>query len=283
VTSGGVLYIVATPIGNLDDISSRAREILGSVSLVAVEDTRRSRHLLAHLNVRVELISLHDHNERDRVDPILQRLRAGDSVALISDAGTPLVSDPGYRLVAAAREHGFTVTPIPGCCAAVAALSAAGLPSNRFFFEGFLPVRGRERAARLAFLASCADTMILYESVHRIAGTLTDLCDAVGPTRPAVLGRELTKLHETFYAGTLDAVRVSLAADTAGDKGEITLVIAGAGQQAAPAYEISRVAAALGAVLPPGKAAGLVAEITGCSREVAYEAVGRSKRRDPAG
>jgi 16S rRNA (cytidine1402-2'-O)-methyltransferase len=283
VTSGGVLYVVATPIGNLDDISLRAREILGRVSLIAAEDTRHSRQLLTRLGIRTELVSLHEHNERERVEPILQRLSAGASVALVSDAGTPLVSDPGYRLVAAARARGFTVTPIPGCCAAIAALSAAGLPSDRFFFEGFLPARGRERADRLAFLASCAHTMILYESVHRIDATLDDLVRLLGPGRPAVLARELTKLHETFYAGTLAEVRSGLAGDPHAAKGEFTLVVGGAPEADSARYEVARVAAAIGAVLPPGPAAGLVAEITGCGRAAAYQAVARAKRPEPPG
>lgn len=278
VTSGGVLYVVATPIGNVDDISSRAREILGAVSLIAAEDTRHSGQLLARLNIRTELISFHDHNERDRVDSIVQRLVEGANVALISDAGTPLVSDPGFRLVAAAREHGLTVRPIPGCCAAIAALSAAGLPSDHFFFEGFLPVRGRDREARLAYLAGCEHTMILYESVHRIAGTLSDLAEALGSGRRAVLARELTKLHETFYSGTLGEISSKLGDDPGGNKGEFTLVIGGAPADDSPRYELARVVAAIGPALPPGQAASIVAAITGCTREVAYAAIAHAKR-----
>lgn len=282
VTSGGVLYVVATPIGNIDDISSRAREVLGAVALIAAEDTRHSGQLLARLNIRAELVSLHEHNERGRVGPILQRLVEGANVALISDAGTPLVSDPGYRLVAGARERSLTVTPIPGCCAAIAALSAAGLPSERFFFEGFLPLRGRARQARLAFLAGCEQTMILYESVHRIAVTLSDLSMSFGSSRRAVLARELTKLHETFYSGTLAEISAKLGDDPGGDKGEFTLVIGGAPANDSRRYELARVVAAVGSALPPGQAASIVAEITGCTREVAYEAIAaaRPPKRD---
>jgi 16S rRNA (cytidine1402-2'-O)-methyltransferase len=282
VTSRGILYVVATPIGNLDDISSRAREILASVSLIAAEDTRHSGQLLKRLGVRAvraEFISVHDHNEGDRVESILQRLAAGASVALISDAGTPLVSDPGYRLVTVARERGYSVTPIPGSCAAVTALCAAGLPSDRFFFEGFLPARGRERDERLRFLSGLRHTMILYESVHRIGATLSDLSAALGPDRPAALARELTKLHETWYVGTLKEVGEKRAADAGGDKGEFTLIVGGGCETDGPQFDVARVAAAIGAVLPPGQAAALVAQITGCTRKLAYAAVSSTKHR----
>jgi 16S rRNA (cytidine1402-2'-O)-methyltransferase len=284
VTPGGVLYVVATPIGNLDDISPRARDTLRAADLIAAEDTRHTRQLLTHFGIQTELISLHEHNERQRTESLLDRLAGGASIALVSDAGTPLVSDPGYRLVAGARERGFTVSPIPGCCAAVAALSAAGLPSDRFFFEGFLPARGKARRARLDALRNCRDTLILYEAVHRVGSTLADLIATLGPTRPAVVARELTKLHESFYAGTLAKIAALLAADPGGGKGEFTLVIGG-GAESRVSYELDRIVTLLLAELPPAKAAGLAAQITGVPRADAYAAALRAGRRpvsDPA-
>ena len=270
MTTAGALFVVATPIGNLDDISSRARAVLASADLVAAEDTRRTRALLAHLGISARLVSLHEHNESQRVPELLAKIAAGARVALVSDAGTPLVSDPGYRLVAGAREHNLTVTPIPGCCAAIAALSVAGLPSERFHFEGFLPARTRARAARLAELACLPCTMIFYEAVHRIGATLVDMASAFGPARRAVIGRELTKLHETFYQGTLAEVGASLEADPGGRKGELTVVVAG--RDAAPAEfaELERVVAVLAAELSIGQAASLAARLTGASRNDAY-------------
>lgn len=282
MTPGGVLYVVATPIGNLDDISPRARETLRAVDLIAAEDTRHTRKLLTHFGIQTDLISLHEHNERQRVESLLDRLSGGASIALVSDAGTPLVSDPGYRLVAAARRRGVAVSPIPGCCAALAALSAAGLPSDRFFFEGFLPARGKARRARLAALQSCRDTLILYEAAQRVSSTLADLIATLGPTRPAVVARELTKLHESFYAGTLVEIPALVAADPGGGKGEFTLVIGG-GAESQVSYELDRVVTLLLAELPPAKAAGLTAQITGVPRADAYAAVLRAGRHRDSG
>lgn len=266
----GVLYVVATPIGNLDDISSRARTILGGVALVAAEDTRHSGQLLAHLGLRVPLLALHEHNEASRVEALLARLAGGESIALLSDAGTPLISDPGYRLVAAARERGFSVTPIPGACAAITALSAAGLPTHRFRFEGFLPARAAARRSRLAELQHCPDTLVFYEAVHRVGEMLDDLVAAFGAERQACLARELTKLHESFYWGTLAAVRAQLAADPGGGRGEFTLVVAGAPEARAGDAELGRIVQLLGEELPAAQAARLAARITGASRREAY-------------
>ena len=266
----GVLYVVATPIGNLDDISSRARAVLQAATVVAAEDTRHTRGLLDRLGVATPLTALHEHNEAQRVEELLARLDAGGSVALVSDAGTPLISDPGYRLVAGARSRGFAVIAIPGCCAAVAALSVAGLPTNRFRFEGFLPARRAARRARLEEIQQCPDTLIFYEAVHRVRETLEDLTDLFGSERPAFVAREMTKLHETSYSGTLRQVAAALAADPGGDKGEFTLVIGGAPQTAPGAVELARVVKILAAQLPAGQAATLAARLTGASRRDAY-------------
>ena len=201
--SAGTLFIVATPIGNVDDISLRARSVLGQVALVAAEDTRHSGSLLARLGLQCRLLSCHEHNEAGRVAQIIERLQAGDDVALVSDAGTPLLSDPGFRLVAAAVAAGIRVSPIPGCSAAVAAVSAAGLPTDRILFEGFLPATGSKRRARLTALKARTETLVLYESAQRIQASLRDVSDLFGSDRPVAAARELTKLHETFYRGTV--------------------------------------------------------------------------------
>ncbi len=204
--SAGTLFIVATPIGNVDDISLRARTVLGQVALVAAEDTRHTGSFLARLGLQCRLLSCHEHNEAGRVAQIIERLQAGDDVALVSDAGTPLLSDPGFRLVAAAVAAGLRVSPIPGCSAAIAAVSAAGLPTDRLLFEGFLPATGSKRRTRLATLKARTETLVLYESAQRIQACLQDVRDLFGSDRPVVAARELTKLHETFYRGTVTEV-----------------------------------------------------------------------------
>jgi len=223
ITDPGTLFVVATPIGHLDDLSVRARDVLTKVDMVAAEDTRRAGQLLTRLGIRNRLLSLHEHNELRRVEEILEVLRAGRDVALISDAGTPLLSDPGYRILAAAREHALPVSPVPGSCAAIAALSVAGLPSDRFRFEGFLSAKAGPRQKRLQTLSTCAETLILYESVHRIGEMLAALEQIVGPDRPMTLARELTKRYETIYRGSVAEVRAQLEADAGGGKGEFTL------------------------------------------------------------
>lgn len=269
--NSGCLYVIATPIGNLGDITARARDVLGKVEWVAVEDTRRTRQLLTHLGLRQRLISLHEHNEAERAAELIARLRSGEDGALVSDAGTPLISDPGFRLVAAARDMGLRVVPLPGPCAAIAALSVAGLPSDRFFFEGFLPARAGPRRRRLAALATVRETLIFYEAVHRIDASLADLADVLGGQRLAFLARELTKQHETFYRGSLRDIRSQVAADPAGGKGEMTLIVTGCEEPAGPgAAELARVYRLLAAELPPGKAARLAARITGATRAEAY-------------
>lgn len=267
----GTLFVVATPIGNLGDISARARDVLQRAAIVAAEDTRRAGQLLTHLGIRTRLLSLHEHNESARVEEVLAALAGGDDIALISDAGTPLISDPGYRVVERVRAAGLPVSPIPGCCAAIAALSVAGLPTDRFRFEGFLPSRPGQRRKRLLALAGAPETLILYESVHRVADTLADIETAFGPERPVTLAREMTKLHETIYRGDVAAVRAQLAADPGGGKGECTLVIGGAPTDAAAApAELDRVLTILLRSLPASQAAALAAEITGTRKREAY-------------
>jgi 16S rRNA (cytidine1402-2'-O)-methyltransferase len=270
--NAGILYVVATPIGNLDDISSRARAVLGSVALIAAEDTRHSKRLVEALGLaQVPLLSLHDHNESARADLVLGRVAAGDAVALVSDAGTPLISDPGYRLVAAARERGLAVTPVPGSCAAIAALSVAGLPTDRFRFEGFLPARSAARRGRLEALRAAPETLVFYEAVHRVEATLDDLVLVLGAERRACLLRELTKLHETVYSGTLAAVATARRADPGGERGEFTLVVAGAPETGVEEAELGRIVGILAAELPASQAAALAARITGGERQRAYQ------------
>jgi 16S rRNA (cytidine1402-2'-O)-methyltransferase len=280
VKSPGVLFVVATPIGNLDDISSRACAVLGDVDVIAAEDTRRSGQLLERLGLATPLVSLHEHNEDARAEELLRRLADGESVALVSDAGTPLISDPGYRLVSRAREAGIAVSAVPGCCAAIAALSVAGLPTARFRFEGFLPSRAVARRARLRDLRACPETLVFYEAVHRMREALVDLAAIFGEERPAFLARELTKLHETTYRGSLAAVIAARGADPGGEKGEFTLVVGGAPETEPGRAEIERVASILAAELPAAQAATLAARITGASRREAYRLLLDRPERD---
>jgi 16S rRNA (cytidine1402-2'-O)-methyltransferase len=271
----GKLWIVATPIGNLADLSPRAREILGSVDFIAAEDTRHSAALLNHFGIATRTLALHEHNEREKSADLVQRLRDGAQIALISDAGTPLVSDPGFRLVRAAREAGIAVSPVPGPCAAIAALSAAGLPSDRFVFEGFLPAKSAARRERLRELESETRTLIFYESSHRIVDALDDAATVFGGGRHAVFARELTKLFETILDGTLADLHARVAADADQQRGEFVLLVAGA-DDAADAAKLAagrRVFDILRRELPPSRAAKLAAEITGASRKALYDAV----------
>lgn len=268
---GGVLHVVATPIGHLSDLSPRAQETLRSVDAVCAEDTRHSGQLLAHFGIERPLLALHEHNEEALAERIVARLLAGESLALVSDAGTPLVSDPGYRLVRAARAAGIRVSPVPGACAAIAALSVAGLPSDRFVFEGFLPAKASARRDRLAALAGEPRTLVFYESSHRIEASLADLASAFGSERPATLARELTKLFETVLDGTLGSLGQRLAQDPDQRRGEFVLVVQGAPDDADARLEAGRRAyALLGAHLPPSVAARLAAELTGAPRKALY-------------
>jgi 16S rRNA (cytidine1402-2'-O)-methyltransferase len=269
----GRLWVVATPIGNLEDLSPRARETLRSADVVAAEDTRHSAPLLAQAGSRARTLALHEHNEREQAARVVEHLRAGENVALISDAGTPLVSDPGFRLVRAAREAGFAVSPVPGPCAAIAALSVAGLPSDRFTFEGFLPARAAARRERLQALAAEPRTLIFYESSHRIVESLADCVAVFGAQREGVLARELTKLFETVIAAPLGEIAARVDADANQQRGEFVLIVAGAVGEAADATlaEGRRVFALLREELPPARAAKLAAAITGAPRKQLYE------------
>lgn len=266
------LSIVATPIGNLDDMSPRARDVLAAADVIAAEDTRHSRRLTSHLGIGTPLISLHEHNEAARTEQILGRLAAGERVALISDAGTPLISDPGYALVAAVRAAGHAVVAVPGPCAAIAALSVAGLPTDRFAFEGFLPSKAGARRARLDALFDEPRTLVCYESSHRIAATAADLAERFGERR-VVLARELTKLHEQSVALAASELPAWLAADDNRRRGEFVLVVAGAPERERTSQEIS-LDALLAELVPLAgtkKAAAIAARLTGAARNAAYQ------------
>ncbi len=275
----GILYVVATPIGNQSDLSARAREILADADLIAAEDTRHTGRLLRTLGVRRPMISLHEHNEQARVPELLARLEDGVTIALVSDAGTPLISDPGFRLVAAARSAGLTVSPIPGPCAAVAALSVAGLPTDRFVFEGFLPSRGAARRRRLEALLGERRTLVFYESVHRIVALLKDLAEILGPDRQASVARELTKLHETVTGGALADLAQAVEQDTATRRGEYVVVVRGAGARSGKEAPRELLTLLL-EELPPARAAAVAARLTGRPRDEVYRmAVALARQR----
>ena len=270
--NAGVLWVVATPIGNLDDLSPRAAAVLRAVRIVAAEDTRHSAPLLARVGSEARMLSLHDHNEREQSARIVEEIQAGNDVALIADAGTPLISDPGFRLVRAVREAGGKVSPVPGACAAIAALSVAGLPSDRFVFEGFLPAKSAARRERMGALVAEPRTMIFYESSHRIVESVDDAVAVFGAAREAVLARELTKLFETVIAAPLEKIAERINEDPNQQRGEFVLLVAGAGDDDADARlaEGKRVFALLREELGPAKAAKLAASITGAPRKALY-------------
>ena len=271
----GSLYVVATPIGNLEDISARALSILRSVSLIAAEDTRHSARLMQHFGIPTPLAACHEHNERDQGGRFLARLLAGDDVALISDAGTPLISDPGYHLVRQARAAGVAVVPVPGACALIAALSAAGLPSDRFIFEGFLPAKAARRRARLEQVKEEPRTLIFYEAPHRILECLQDMQAVFGDERPALLARELTKTFETLKGMPLADLAAWVAADSNQQRGECVVLVAGwqapEGEEAVSS-EAMRVLDLLLAEMPLRRASALAAEITGVRKNLLYQA-----------
>ncbi|HLI16877.1 MAG TPA: 16S rRNA (cytidine(1402)-2'-O)-methyltransferase [Rhodanobacteraceae bacterium] len=267
----GVLSVVATPIGNLGDLSPRAVEVLRTATVIAAEDTRHSRSLLQHFGITTPLAALHEHNERAAVASLIAKLQSGADIALISDAGTPLISDPGFRLVRAAREAGIAVSPVPGACAAIAALSVAGLPSDRFVFEGFLPAKAAARRVRLRELANEPRTLVIYESSHRIVECCADLRDTFGAQREARLLRELTKVHETCLGAALGEIAERVAIDPEQRLGECVLVVAGHGEEAdAKLAEGRRVYALLREELAPAQAAKLAAAISGAPRKTLY-------------
>lgn len=270
---GGTLWVVATPIGNLEDLSPRARQVLVRAAAIAAEDTRHTRHLLRHCGIRTPLVAVHEHNEAAVVPALIARLQAGDDLALVSDAGTPLVSDPGFVLVRAARAAGLRVAPVPGPSALIAALSVAGLPSARFAFEGFLPAKAGARRARLAELVGEPRTLIFYEAPHRLQEMLDDLLAAFGAQRSAVLARELTKLHEIVLDGTLAALRERVGTDADQRRGEVVLLVAGNEAEDAQALGAGRrLYQLLCAELPPARAARIAAEFTGAPRRALYAA-----------
>lgn len=270
-STSGKLFVVATPIGNLGDLSPRALDTLKTVAAICAEDTRHTRQLLAHFGVDKPLVALHEHNEGEAAASLVARLLSGESLALVSDAGTPLVSDPGFRLVRAAREAGIAVSPVPGASALIAALSVAGLPSDRFVFEGFLPAKANARRERLTALAAEPRTLIFYESAHRIEETLGDAAAAFGAERRAVVARELTKLFETVLDGTLADLAQRVRADANQRKGEFVLLVQGAGEDAdAKVVEGRRLYTKLSEHLPPSTAAKLAAELSGAPRKALY-------------
>lgn len=271
VTQAGTLYVVATPIGNLGDLSARAREVLAAVDAICAEDTRHTRQLLAQTGIERPLLALHEHNEEDVAWKLVERLRAGETLALVSDAGTPLVSDPGYRLVREVRAAGLKVSPVPGACAAIAALSVAGIPSDRFCFEGFLPAKASGRREKLTALSGESRTMVFYESAHRIEESLADMAAAFGGGREAVIARELTKLFETVLGDTLDDLVEKVAADDNQRKGEFVIVVRGCEDDTeARLLEGQRLYAKLAEHLKPSLAAKLAADISGAPRKALY-------------
>lgn len=266
------LYVVATPIGNLADLTPRAQQVLTGVDLVAAEDTRHTGKLLQHFNIKANLISVHDHNERQRAGMIIDQLAAGKSVALVSDAGTPLISDPGFVLVRAVKEAGYTVSPIPGCCAFVAALSASGMPSDRFSFIGFLPAKTGARVKALEQLSDREETLVFYESTHRIVDSLKDMQSVFGDQRRVGVAREITKTFETIHSAPVIELIEWMLADTNQQRGEFVVMVEGAVKEEGSLNEETlRVLTLLAAELPPKKAAAITSEITGVGKKELYQ------------
>jgi len=269
----GTLFVVATPIGNLEDLSPRARQTLTAVDLVAAEDTRHTGRLLITIGAKPALMSLHDHNEEQAVHGLIETLKDGKDVALVSDAGTPLVSDPGYRLVRAAHEHGIVVVPIPGPCAVTAALSVAGLPTDRFCFEGFAPSKRAARRQWLQALAAEERTIVMYESVHRIKDCLADLVDIFGADRRAFIGRELTKMYEQCVQETLGQLRQLVDDGEIVSKGEFAIVISGAEPSVETSLDVDSLLIELAAHLSAKDAARVAARVSGLKKNDLYQRI----------
>ena len=273
--TAGVLYVVATPIGNLGDWSARAQEVLAAVDVIAAEDTRHSRPLLQHFGINTPLVALHAHNENERVDELIQRLLGGQTLALISDAGTPLVSDPGFPLVRAALQAGVRVSPIPGASAVMAALSACGLPSDRFVFEGFLPARASARRARLEVLKSESRTLIFFEAPHRLLESLRDMAQVMGAAREAALARELTKTFETIRMAALGELVAWVDADKDQQRGESVVLVRGHELEDAPEQTGVSAAVLLDSLLKHGvsvkTAAAIAEEVLGGRKKAHYQ------------
>ena len=268
----GMLYVVATPIGNLGDMVPRAVQTLQSVSVIACEDTRHSKKLLEHFSIDTPCIAYHDHTDQRSANKILTRLGCGEDVALISDAGTPLISDPGYQLVAQARSQGVSVIPIPGACAAISALSVSGLPTDKFRFVGFLAAKTAQRKNVLETLKSVPDTLVFYEAPHRICATLKDLIDVFGSDRIAFMAREITKTFETYIYGTIGELFEKVSADSNQQRGEIVLVLAGnVVSNDSLSADAEKILKLLIRELPLAKAASLAAKITGGDKKQLYQ------------
>ncbi len=269
----GVLYVVATPIGNLEDISARAIETLSKVTLIAAEDTRHSRTLLRHFGVDTRMLALHEHNEYRALEKVVDRLQQGDAVALISDAGTPAISDPGFALIRECHQQGIAVSPVPGPSAAIAALSASGLATDSFVFEGFPSRTKGARRAEFQELCHETRTLLFYESSHRVQACLQDMADIFGAGRPAVLARELTKLHETILHGTLGSLCETLEQDPMQTRGEFVLIVSGEPvcQDDALAPEVERTMQILMQELSLKQAAALAAKLTGEKKNRLYQ------------
>ena len=266
------LFVVATPIGHMDDMTFRAIDILKSVAVIAAEDTRQSAQLLKHYNIATPLTACHDHNESNKIDLLIDKLKQGQDIALISDAGTPLISDPGFKLVRAAQEHGIRVTPVPGACAAIAALSAVGLPSDRFSFEGFLSSKQSQRLQQLEKLKHETQSMIIYEAPHRILDSVKDMTAVFGADRPVGFAREITKTFETIKKMTLGELVSFIEQDHHQQKGEIVLVIGGATEEKDMAQEkLDQMLQRLLQDLSVKAASQLLADLTGIKKKVAYQ------------
>lgn len=274
------LFIVATPIGNLADITLRAIDVLKEVDLILAEDTRRASILLRHFDIRAPVRSFHRHNEAARLPSLLLRLGGGDRMALISDAGTPLISDPGYRLVRRAREQGITVTPVPGASAVIAALSASGQPAARFCFEGFLPATAEARRRRLHTLQDEMRTLVFYEAGHRISATLEAMASVFGARRPATVAREISKQFETFYGGTLAEVAAAIAAGDHHRKGEFVIIVSGAAARRPESRRVEEIMALLSAEMPLKRASRIASQILGGNRNECYEAGVKARRKE---
>ncbi|WP_310608722.1 16S rRNA (cytidine(1402)-2'-O)-methyltransferase [Buttiauxella brennerae] len=273
VISASTLYIVPTPIGNLGDITQRALAVLQSVDLIAAEDTRHTGLLLQHFAINARMFALHDHNEQQKSETLLAKLQEGQSIALVSDAGTPLINDPGYHLVRTCREAGIRVVPLPGPCAAIAALSAAGLPSDRFCYEGFLPAKSKGRRDALKAIEQEPRTLIFYESTHRLLDSLDDICAVLGESRYVVLARELTKTWESIHGAPIGELAAWVKEDENRRKGEMVLIVEGfkaPADDALPADAL-RTLALLQTELPLKKAAALAAEIHGVKKNALYK------------
>ena len=269
----GQLFVVATPIGNLADISQRAIDTLKSVDVVAAEDTRHSRKLLSLLGIQSQLVSLHDHNERARSEAMVKRLQAGESIALISDAGTPMISDPGFHMIRAAQDAGIRVIPIPGASAVISALSVAGLPANRFYFQGFLPEKTAARRAQLEKLVDIPETLVFYESGKRMTACLEDIAETLGADREAVICREITKLHETVIRDSVEDLLQGMQSGELEQRGEFVLLVAGAKADDSDIdmQLVKRLLLELGDSLPTGQLASAISRALGCSRKVVYQ------------